>query len=294
MPIGKIIVGFKGGECSRDALRFGAMLARDIDAELVVAHAYLPAHGFRASASERTVLRANASALLAEAESLLPYATRAELRAVEGRPVQALQALAEDEAADLIVVGSSTRGALEMHAVGGVAERLLHAAPCPVAVAPRDYRYERNPGLYTIGVAVDGSSESKAAVLAAADLARAMNAGFRLIGIAEAAPPVVGLGASYLPADGSYRDALQRELEEIADSLPAKLRPEVVLVDGEPAAELINRAAPLSLLVMGSRAYGPLRRALLGSVSSHVLRDAPCPVYVVPRGSVEVAPAATG
>jgi nucleotide-binding universal stress UspA family protein len=36
---------------------------------------------------------------------------------------------------------------------------------------------------------------------------------------------------------------------------------------------------------MGSRGYGPLRRVLLGSVSSHVMRHAHCPVVVVPRSA---------
>ncbi|MET0763018.1 MAG: universal stress protein [Thermoleophilaceae bacterium] len=37
---------------------------------------------------------------------------------------------------------------------------------------------------------------------------------------------------------------------------------------------------------MGSRGFGPVRRVLLGGVSSEIVRLAPCPVMVVPR-SVE-------
>ena len=35
---------------------------------------------------------------------------------------------------------------------------------------------------------------------------------------------------------------------------------------------------------MGSRGYGPLRAVLLGSVSGRLVREAACPVIVVPRG----------
>src|SRR3954451_22633553 len=50
-----------------------------------------------------------------------------------------LHALARDEAASLIVVGSTSRGGAEHVLIGSTAERLLHGAPCPVALAPRGY-----------------------------------------------------------------------------------------------------------------------------------------------------------
>ncbi len=39
----------------------------------------------------------------------------------------------------------------------------------------------------------------------------------------------------------------------------------------------------LRLLVVGSRAFGPLRRLVLGTVGGAVLRDAACPVLAIPR-----------
>lgn len=41
------------------------------------------------------------------------------------------------------------------------------------------------------------------------------------------------------------------------------------------------------MLVMGSRAYGPKRAVLLGSVSRRVMEQATCPVLIVPRGAAE-------
>ena len=49
----------------------------------------------------------------------------------------------------------------------------------------------------------------------------------------------------------------------------------------------------MDLLVVGSRGYGPLRRVLLGSVSSELMHSAPCPVMVVPR-TAEFDPSGTG
>ena len=37
--------------------------------------------------------------------------------------------------------------------------------------------------------------------------------------------------------------------------------------------------------MIGSRGYGPVRWVLLGGVSDRVIRDAACPIIIVPRGA---------
>jgi nucleotide-binding universal stress UspA family protein len=52
----------------------------------------------------------------------------------------------------------------------------------------------------------------------------------------------------------------------------------------DPASAILELArASVDLLLVDSRAYGPVRRALVGNVSSTVVRHAPCPVLVTPR-----------
>lgn len=281
MAIGKIIVGWNGSDRSRDALRFASVLADAAGARLAVVHA-----GPREAAAR----------LLAEAEAALPYGRRADLRCVTGvAPVQALHELAEAESADLIVLGATTRRTLGRHSVGGAAERLLHAAPCAVAVAPAGFADELEPRLRVVGVAYDGSRESVEALAVAEELALNARASLRLIGVVERrVAPVVGMAEMYAQADspGDLRDAIRSELEGAAGALPEELRAQVVVAEGDPATQLIDEAETLSLLVMGSRGYGPIRRGLLGSVSAPVLRTAPCPVLVVPRGSTQSSCAA--
>jgi len=55
------------------------------------------------------------------------------------------------------------------------------------------------------------------------------------------------------------------------------------MLDGDPLTLLRDASADLDLMVLGSRGYGPVRTLLLGSVSRAVVRDAACPVVVVPR-----------
>ncbi|MEX2031772.1 MAG: universal stress protein [Dehalococcoidia bacterium] len=58
---------------------------------------------------------------------------------------------------------------------------------------------------------------------------------------------------------------------------------EMRIAHGDPVEEIlaVACAAPYDLIVMGSRGLGPLRGALLGSVTRKVIRDAPCGVIVV-------------
>jgi nucleotide-binding universal stress UspA family protein len=55
------------------------------------------------------------------------------------------------------------------------------------------------------------------------------------------------------------------------------------VLEGDPATEIVRLAVTreADLIVVGSRGHGPLARAIVGSVSSTVIRDAPCPVMVV-------------
>jgi nucleotide-binding universal stress UspA family protein len=48
-----------------------------------------------------------------------------------------------------------------------------------------------------------------------------------------------------------------------------------------PALCSLARSIDAQAIVMGSRGRGGIKRALLGSVSDHVVRNAPCPVVIV-------------
>ena len=58
------------------------------------------------------------------------------------------------------------------------------------------------------------------------------------------------------------------------------------MLEGDAATELAAASAELDLLVLGSRGYGSVRSALLGSVSRALVRSAACPVVVLPAGSM--------
>ncbi|PWS46130.1 universal stress protein UspA [Streptomyces sp. ZEA17I] len=74
--------------------------------------------------------------------------------------------------------------------------------------------------------------------------------------------------------------SLNEALEEALGQEGAAAVTKVVVI-GNPAQTLLDRARGASLLVVGARGRSGLKATLLGSVSLHVTQHAPCPVTVV-------------
>jgi nucleotide-binding universal stress UspA family protein len=85
--------------------------------------------------------------------------------------------------------------------------------------------------------------------------------------------------AEQAAAETAAKDALARTVAAISTSAPVVQRVEV----GDAGAMLCRLAEELAadVVVVGSRGRGVIKRALLGSVSTHVVHNAPCPVLVV-------------
>jgi nucleotide-binding universal stress UspA family protein len=288
----KVIVGFDSREESNDALVLGSALAGAYDAELHVAivlpRGELPFERALLSSPISDQLDAN---LYESAEWILGNGefVRASLDGELGgrSAARALHEYAAQQGADLIAVGSCHRGKLGRILPGSVGESLLRGAPCAVAVAPRGFARQDHTSFALIGIAYDGSPEADLALATGERLAEALDAELRVI----TAVPSVG---TYFPNSDVmnaliedhhrfYRHASERGRSQ----LPPGASVEAVLEEGDPAALLAEQGIDLDLLVMGSRGYGPLRSALLGAISSAVMRTAPCPVLVTPRGLTE-------
>ncbi len=88
-------------------------------------------------------------------------------------------------------------------------------------------------------------------------------------------------------ADAEQRIMDARHVLDLRDA-------ESVVVEGAPGPALCELAAQLGATVMvaGTRGRGGLKRAVLGSVSDHLVRNAPCPIVVT--GPSEHEPASDG
>jgi nucleotide-binding universal stress UspA family protein len=86
------------------------------------------------------------------------------------------------------------------------------------------------------------------------------------------------------------RDSFGKALEFAAAGVPPELEPRTVLLEGAVVDSLAALGPDdVDMLVCGSRGYGPVRRVLLGGVSSRLIRGARLPVAVVPRAATASA-----
>lgn len=275
-----IVVGVALRDADIAPLRLARELARVTGARLALVHAY-PYDQLIAVAPpdwERE-MRAKALAALEELAAPLRDSTEVIVRAkANPSAVRALHEAAEELGASLLVAGGSHRGPVSRVAPGGVATRLLHAAPCAVAIAPLDRPVEQD-GLRRIGIAfVDGPEGADALAIGAGLAARAGGV-VRTFTVIEPGTPSPGV-------DERRRARVEGILAKVKAAVPAELLKGSEVLEGEAAGELARVSAELDLLICGSRGYGPVRSLLLGGVTWRLAHATACPLLVVPRAPV--------
>jgi nucleotide-binding universal stress UspA family protein len=143
-----IVCGVDGSNDAQAALQVAADLAARLELRLVVAHVaepdYIPyaaAAPFGGRAGRHAVFEA-AEAQEENAERLLEKVVAAaglgdaEQRPCVGVPAERLADLADEEEAELIVVGSRGRGAFKAAFLGSVSTSLVGISRCPVLIVP--------------------------------------------------------------------------------------------------------------------------------------------------------------
>ncbi len=143
-----IICGVDGSPDSRAALEVAAQLADRLGSTLILAHvaepeylAYAAAYPFggtsgATAAAEEVESEEDAAARLLELVAVDARLADAERRVAMVIPAERLAELADEEDAELIVVGSRGRGALKSAFLGSVSYSLVGIARCPVLIVP--------------------------------------------------------------------------------------------------------------------------------------------------------------
>lgn len=194
----------------------------------------------------------------------------------EGRAVPELARLAGEHEAQLLVTGTAARGALERLVIGSVTTRLAAHAPCPVvAVPPGAVLDEHGP----VVAAYDGSDHGLRAARFAAGLASRMRRDLVLVHARH--------GDEEAVADAELAGELHAAARAATAAAPqapeVDLTVHVAVEDGHPVDVVAREAGARSaaLVVAGTRGRNKLSAALLGSVSTGLVRGAGRPVVLV-------------
>jgi nucleotide-binding universal stress UspA family protein len=202
-----------------------------------------------------------------------------------GRPADKIAALAEELDAGLVVVGSRGLGTVKRLVMGSVSEGVVSLATCPVLVMRGGGGAWPPPRSIVVGT--DLSEEAMIAAELAVSFGDTLDVEVLLVMAYLRPMQVSGRGPIALAeaekADREASGAVFRFAVGLEDQTGRHPRRRAVLGD---AASVIQDAAEEggepALVVVGRRGVGAVRRFVLGSVSTDVMRSVAGPVLIVP------------
>lgn len=281
-----IMAGIDGSPVSDAAVRWAARDAAIRGLQLTLVYAEDPA---APTWSQAPVLEESPAEQVAEDRSLVVNASKIARDAIgdtarihingevlSAAPVPALVDQSKD--AELIVVGSTGRGALSRSFLGSVSSGLIRHAHCPVALIRDEDPHPPHPADAPVLVGIDGSTSDLATAIA-----------FEEASLRHA--DVIALHAwndvdmDAIPGH-DWSPTTTREGRLLDDALAGwqERYPDVTvhkkLVCGRAAHALVNASESAQLVVVGSHGSGALAGTLLGSVSNAVVQAVQTPVIV--------------
>jgi nucleotide-binding universal stress UspA family protein len=291
----RVVIGYDGSEAGEDAVAFGLTWCRSTGDVPVVATVYpeeAPLGAGRVDVEWASYVREQAEIIQDKARAIVGdaalYRNVASTSAAHG-----LADLAEDVDAVMVIVGTTQETGLARSLLGSSTERLLHGSTAPVMVVPSGWRQSASDRVSSIGVAYVDTRDAREALRMAVRVALRIPARLTLYTVvgqsSEHYSYLVGRTDEQAFLDKA-RDSFRKALEFAAAGVPAELEPRIVLLEGA-VVESLAALGPddVDMLVCGSRGYGPVRRVLLGGVSSPLIRRAQLPVAVVPRATTAYA-----
>jgi nucleotide-binding universal stress UspA family protein len=209
-----------------------------------------------------------------------------------GKPSVEILRVARERSCDLIVMSSQGLTGARKLFFGSTTERVLRETTVPVLVTP-----PVNPGvvhvedakrmLGRIVVPVDLSSSSLHQTQVARSVAEALSLPLVLVHVIEPVKSRLLSRHHVLGLDSNRRADAEDRLDELVATLPRKLRPEGLIVFGDPAEEAakVARDRRAGLVVMGLHG-SPMLGPRMGSVTYRMLCLTPTLVLALPPNAV--------
>jgi nucleotide-binding universal stress UspA family protein len=186
------------------------------------------------------------------------------------------------EKADLIVMSTHGRSGIKRLLIGSVASEVVRRVTKPVLLtrsSNQPARFTGNPPFKRIMVTLDGSEFAERVLPYVKTVARRFNSEVHLLIVPETAETeAIGL-------------KLQHYLEGVAEAFTdIGVATKMHLQGVEPIETIVevSEQEAIDLIMMATHGRSGLKRIIVGSVADAVVRQAPCPVFLVPiheRGS---------
>ncbi|SJM62919.1 universal stress protein [Gulosibacter sp. 10] len=281
-PRERLIVGYVADARGRDALELACYLGEGKHYEIVLVMVMPDTRALGAN-------RAQLKLWEEQALSKVPEGVVARFEVRQGvNEARGLLDAAEDNAAQLIVVGAATGRILRSFSVGSTANALLHSSPVPVALAPRGFR---NPGVPLERLTGIYGTRPGSEVVIGRTVERAIDRDIRA--------RLISLVQVDLIDPKDIRDITDearafggRHLEDAAEGMLESGRVTIEIAEGRDLEDAIATIEwdPHEVALLGSSRLGGNRSVFLGQRAARILRALRVPVIVIPSGYRGVEP----
>jgi len=132
-------------------------------------------------------------------------------------------------------------------------------------------------------IATDGSEYTKEAVSTGLELAKILGADVTALYVIDQTSFVsFPIDSSIVSVYSLLENEGKRAVEDVrkeGEELGVKVNP--MVAEGSPTRKIVEMAADMDLVVMGTLGRSAISKLFMGSVAERVTRYAPCPVLVV-------------
>ena len=283
----KTILAVDGSDNSYEAVHVMKYIART--EQLTLLHALdvprpaYPEMAMRPEAAEELYtaleqnMREDGERLLNRVQSLLPlHAGPTQKHLQIGSPAEVIVSMAEEQKAELIVVGARGLGPIKERLLGSVSHRILTLAPCATLIVNGPVK-----AMKQILLPLEGSFDAEAAVRFLQLKPFQEPVALTLMTVLPSTEPPWPGDAKAAAASTEILEKQAEYVESVAERLRAiGYQAHGVAVVGTPSAMILQQATTLrsDLILMGTRGRKGITRFVLGSVSHAVLHKMPCPV----------------
>lgn len=265
----RIMLATDGSEYSEGAVRVAVEMSRRHNAKLLILSIAVHSPEYASLVPDlEEIATAKAQANVQNAAEHAQGTDYEVVVKLANDPYRGIVEAAEEQRADVIVMGRRGRRGLARLMVGDATAKVVGSAPCAVLVVPKS----ANIWDKSILVATDGSRYGDAATLAAVAVAR------------EKGYPLTAVSAVLASHSAERRREAEAAVQRVKDSLSGSgIEVSGMVGEGRPEQVIIDKARETGadLIVMGTHGRTRMDRVLLGSVSERVIGQAECPVLLV-------------